>query len=130
MPHIQRYISFENKTLDAGYSPAPLRFPMRVAVGLALRYLPDLRHTADGATPGELDNVINRRADGSERKDWLGLGDQGMEASDCFLGAVRMQGRQRPVMAGVHGPNQLERLRAASLAENQTVGPHTQCLAE
>ena len=49
-----------------------------------------------------------------------------LESGERRAHGVRVDGRHRAVMAGVHGLQHLERLAAAALADDDAVGTHTQ----
>ena len=56
--------------------------------------------------------------------------DHRLDAGQGVAGAVRVDGRQRPVVARVHRLEHVERLGAAALADDDPVGPHAQGVAD
>ena len=94
-------------------------------------YLCDAGHlpTAVGH-PGEMNEKMKRRSDllANRLVGQLNTGHQhhGLESGDGITGAVGVDGRQRTLVAGVHGLEHVERLTATRLPDDYAVGPHTQ----
>ena len=82
---------------------------------------------------GDLDDEVERRLDlGPHRGE--GQGDVAhehhrLQPAEGVVGAVGVAGGQRPLVAGVHGLEHVERLGAPDLAHDDAVGPHAQGVA-
>ena len=110
--------------------PAARGAPSARRRGSRARHLPDIRHAACFAATRELDDVVDGRMDRRQGKAGLRFGGERVEAVYRFLGPVGVQRAEGAVVAGVHGANQLERLRPTDLAERDAVGGEAECLAE
>src|SRR5690606_28785190 len=80
-----------------------------------------------------LDDDVDRAAD--HVADGLGLqaeaahGDHALQTAEALARAVGVQRAHRAVVAGVHGLQQVERLRSAHLADDDPLGTHAQAVA-
>ena len=78
----------------------------------------------------DLDEQVERArdllADRTERQVDAGREDERLQAGERVAGGVGVDRRQRALVAGVHGLEHVERLRAADLADDDPVGPHAQ----
>jgi hypothetical protein len=69
-------------------------------------------------------------ADGPDREVDAGHQDHRLEAGQHVARRVGVAGRQRAVVAGVHGLEHVQRLACAALADDDAVGAHAQAVAD
>ena len=94
----------------------------------------DLRDGGDAAgavlEPGLLDDQVDRAgdllADGADRKVHAGHQDHGLETRERVARGVGVQGRDRAVVAGVHGLEHVERRGVTDLTDDDPVGTHAE----
>jgi hypothetical protein len=92
-------------------------------------------HDAAGtcAETGDLDDQVDRRLDlvahRRQRQRDVAHEDHGLEAAERVGRRVGVTGRQRPLVARVHGLQHVERLRAARLADDDPIRAHAQRVA-
>ena len=80
-----------------------------------------------------MDDRVERRrhllADGTHREVVTGHQHHRLDAGQSVPRAVGVDGRERAVMARIHGLQHVERFGAANLADDDPVGPHAQRVA-
>jgi hypothetical protein len=82
---------------------------------------------------GLYDDVDRRHdhiADRARRQVEPAHGDHALDARQRLAGAVGVERSHRPVMAGVHGLQEVECLGAAHLADDDALGAHAQAVAD
>ena len=97
----------------------------------------DLRHVRDDrdavdeprSLTDDVEGACDLLADRAQRQVDAGHQDEHLEAGERVARRVRVDRRQRAVVARVHRLEHVERLRAANLADDDAVGPHAQCVA-
>ena len=98
----------------------------------------DLGDVDDLARPvlesGGVDDQVDRRgdlvADRAEGQLVAGHQDHRLEPSQHVRRRVRVTGRERPVLAGRHRLEHVQRLARATLPDDDPVGPHVEGIAE
>ena len=101
------------------WSPSrPTSSVMCVILRRAVAEARNLNHQIDGAR--------NLLADGARAHVRVGHADHHFETGDAVARRVRVDGRERAVVARVHGLKHVERFFAADLADDNAVGTHTE----
>ena len=81
-----------------------------------------------------LDDDIDRSADHfpdrSRRQREAAHGDHRLQSGKAFARVVGMERAHRAIVAGVHGLQQIERLRSADLADDDALRPHAQAVLD
>ena len=79
-----------------------------------------------GLLHDEVEGAGDLLADGAHGQVDAGHQHHGLEAGQGVARGVGVHGRDRPVVAGVHGLEHVERGTVADLTDDDPVGPHTQ----
>src|SRR5699024_11581352 len=77
----------------------------------------------------EIDRGREMIANGLEGQSDTSQQYEGFQTPKRIFAVVGVNGRQRTVMAGVHGLDEFEGFRASDFAEQNPIGSHTQCVA-
>src|SRR5215217_3604341 len=73
-----------------------------------------------------VDGADDHLANGARGQAVAAHGDHALDTADGFARAVGVEGAHRAVVAGVHGLEEVERLRAADFADDDPLGTHPQ----